>query len=473
MSTTHSAAATPASKPAKLAPTMATSRRDANAPAAREASSGGSILSILLTPFMWIAFGLLHVVYHIVLLVIQAKDAIKNAFNRQPTRPPASYLSLEDLLAAHDCDSSTIKVPQHLAVVLADTAPSSMRLYLSTLWLGLRRQDAAPVGDLWREFKTQYDEAIEAKRIRDVAAIVHLARISGVQQLSVHTSQALSPIALQSLTRMLHVGYKTKAVLSRETREQGPVASADGADAWSRYAELRRRTPRPAAKSSSSSSTSSPGSPASSDSELGPPSLDETLASSYTAESDSQAQQDGFDATVNVRIGLGATSRAEQSDAPAQDGLTSRSLQVTLLSRYDDHERLSEIVSEHVQDRACSYLSDVLVPDMESAASGAKRFSSSTLRKSWVSKRSAFTSNLTVEELDASLSKAGYLSEPELLVVCGGRPRARQLYGFPAWPLRVTDLFYDPRSRVNQAYSSTDYVAALRKLAKAEQRYGR
>ncbi|KAF6766985.1 Decaprenyl diphosphate synthase-like protein [Kalmanozyma brasiliensis GHG001] len=447
-------------------------------PAARKASSSGSILWILLTPLMWLAFGLLHTVYHITLLILQAKDAIKRAIKRQANRPPASYLSLEDLLAAYECESSTIKVPQHLAVVLADTAPSSTRLYLSTLWLGLRRQDAAPAGDLWREFRIQYDEAVELKRIRDIAAIVHLARISNVQQLSVHASQPLSPIALQSLGRMLHVGYKTKAVFPREAPVQGPMANVDGGDAWSRYAELRRRTPRSVAKSSSSSSASSPGSPASSDSELGPPSLDETLASSYTAESDSPAQQDGFDATVNIRIGLGSASKAadsipEQSDATVQDGQTPRPLQVTLLSRQDGQERLSEIVSEHIQDRASSYLSDVLVPDMASAASGAKRFSSSTLRKLWVSKRSPYTSELTADELDATLKKAAYLSEPELLVVFGGRPRARQLYGFPAWPLRVTDLFYDPRLRVNQAYSSTDFVAALRKLAKAEQRYGR
>ncbi len=449
-----------------MSATRSAAGKDARAPATREAS--GSITSLLLTPFLTLAFALLHIVYQLVLLARRARDGIRNAIKRRPNRPPASFTCLEEMLTAHECPLDTIKVPQHLAVVLADAAPSSIRLYLSALSTRLGRRNATQASTVWREYRAQYEAAIEAKRTRDVAAIVHLARISGVKQLSVHTSQPLSSSALQSLTRTLQTGYKTRANVSHETAHS---ANADQADSWSRYAELRRRTNRSAGKSSGSSSASSPGSPASSDSEAGPSSLDETLASSYTAESDALSQQDAFDAAVDIRVGLDRPLKADESNT--EESAPATTLQVTLLNRQDGQQRLAHIISSHIHSLSTSYLSSTLVPDMDSAASSNQSFSSSALRKSWVSKRSSFTSQLTVDQLDATLSEAGYLGEPELLVVFGGRPRARQLYGFPAWPLRVTDLFYDANSRSGRPYGSEDFVKALRKLAGAEQRYGR
>lgn len=463
-------------------------------------TQGTGTITLFFKPFLALAFVLLHIVYHLVLVVQQVSAGIKHLTHRQShrRRPPASFTSLQELLNAHECPSDSIRVPKHLAVVLADAAPSSLRLYLSSLWMRLgRRQDTQSI-DLWRGFRFEYEAAVEEKNATDVTAIIHLARISGVQQLSVYTSQPLSASALESLSTTLQLGYKTKANLPQqhESRQQFSASKDDKGMDWASYAELRRRrtataTTKPAqsgAKGSDASPPSSPGSPASSDSETGPSSLDETLASSYTADSDAQLRHDAFHSTVEIRIGLHPSktlAASELSNAENDQHPTAAALRVTLLSQKDGQEQFTNMVSEHIQRRADTYFSDILLPDIDAAAAAAtantaasvaserRRFSISSLRKAWVAKRHAFTSELTVAELDRTLIEAGYMGEPELLVVFGGKPRCRKLYGFPAWPIRLTDLFYDPNTHPNQAYASADFVAALRKLGKMEHRYGK
>lgn len=446
-------------------------------------------MSVLLTPFMMLAFVLLHAVYHLHLLVQQASTWIHNASKRQPNRlqPSASFTSLQELLDAHECPSSSVRVPNHLAIVLADAAPSSIRLYLSTLFAQLGRRNAPAPSEIWRSFRSDYQVAVEAKHASDAAAIIHLARISGVRQLSVYTSRPLSPSALESLCRTLQLGYKTKAVISSQPASGTQLeagANDDTAANWSRYAELRRRTTRTPARGSDSSSPSSPDSPASSDSETGPSSLDETLASSYTADSDAAFPRDAFSATVDLRIGLHpfppthADTTHNHSISAGSDAAPSpppSPLQVTLLSEQDGQVRFADLVSEHIHQRATAYLSDVLQPDIHAAVvSPSRRFSASSLRKAWVGKRPAFTSELTVTHLDNALKGVGYMDEPDLLAVFGGRPRLRKLYGFPAWPLRLTELFYDASTgSKNRPYASRDFVAALQKFATSQHRYGK
>ncbi|KAJ1018034.1 hypothetical protein NDA16_004903 [Ustilago loliicola] len=452
-------------------------RPHASAPAASNTSERG-IMSLLLTPFLALAFAILHIVYQSILLVRSTHTAIINAFKRDPNRLPASYTSLQDLLDAHETPSSAVRAPKHLAVVLADAVPSSIRLYVSTMLMRITRNDATSTADLWRDFRYDFQAAVEAKHVNDMASIIHLARISGAQQLSMYTTEPLSPIALQSLSRALQVGYKTQAVISQGRGKEAEQTIEQGAESrWSRYAELRRRrTMKSTAKSSDSSSPSSLGSPASSDSEAGLSSLDETLASSYTADNDGQLGSDAYEATVHIRLGLDPPSMVVHPKADDDTDRTGeQTLLVTLLSQEDGQERFAQLVSQQVRSRADTYLSDVLLPDMDAAASAAPqcRFSSSSLRKAWVSKRKTFTSELTVAELDKGLAEAGYMGEPELLVVFGGRPRLRKLHGFPAWPVRLTDLFYDANMQSHKPYGGSDFVAALKKLAKTEQRYGR
>lgn len=441
-----------ASRPNPTSSPPSTSRLDA---------SERTTVSLLLLPVLTIAFFALHAVYQVVLLVRDVTSAIKQLGRRSTNRAPSSFTSLQDLLDAHECPQDAIRVPKHLAVILADVAPSSIRLYVSTLFMRLGRWDApSSTAELWNEFRGQYKAAVELKHATDIATIIHLARISGVQELSVYTARPLSSSALQALSSALQVGHKTKALLSRQGRpseEEGTIEIGREEGCWPQYTELRRRGTM-AKSRSNSSSPSSPGSPASSDSEAGLSSVDETLASSYTAET----EQDSFEATVNIRLGL---QRIKKSDGSA--------LQVTLLSQEDGRDRFAELVSQHTRDQARAYFSDILIPDVDSAASSSRRFSSSTLRKAWIAKRQTFTSELTVAHLDKALGEAGYLGEPESLVVFGGKKGLRKLYGFPAWPIRLTDLFYDENMQPKRAYGTHDFVAALKKLGKAQHRYGK
>ncbi|KAJ9475280.1 Ditrans,polycis-polyprenyl diphosphate synthase ((2E,6E)-farnesyldiphosphate specific) [Pseudozyma hubeiensis] len=436
---------------------MAVSRTAATTSAAMERRTGSSqsIAYLLLKPILLLAFALLHITYHLILITRQTGISIQNAIRRPPTRPPASFTSLEDLLSAHDQPRDTIRIPDHLAVVLADTAPSSIRLYLSTLFTRMRQPEArSGQTDTWNEFRMRYEAAVEAKRVSDAAAVIHLARVCGVKKVSVYTSGAMPMVAVEALCGTLRVGYKTKAVV------QGAEVALDAegieVGSWSRYTGLRKRS------NASKSSDSSTGSPASSDSEAGPSSLDETLASSFTADHDAQ---DSTDATVDIRIGL----HPSPQDSPESEP----NLQVTLLHSQDGQQRFSEIVSSHIRALASTYLSTTLLPDMASSSTQ-KRFSASSCRKSWIAKRNLFTSQLTVSQLDDALMQEGYLDEPDLLVVWGAQRggRTKKLYGFPAWPLRVTDLLFD-RSGGRGGYGGGQFVAALRQLGKMEQRFGR
>ncbi|CBQ69679.1 conserved hypothetical protein [Sporisorium reilianum SRZ2] len=422
----------------------------------RTAARAGSpsIATLLLKPVLVLVFALLHIAYQVMLLIHQTGTTIKSATKRRPAQPPASYTSLEELLAAHDCASNTVRVPQHLAVVLVDAEPSSIRLYLSRLFA---RDAAALEHDVWHDFRAEFHTAMQAKHCSDIAAIVHLARISGVQQLSVYTQEPLCSSALQSLSRALLVGYRTKAVFAEEDKEHGAEESkVDGAAAWSRYEELRRRRP---AKDASSDSSSSPASLESSDSEATPSSLDDdTLASSYTADSNDAPL---YDASVTIRLGLDSTAQK-----------TGPGLQVTLLSRLDGQQRFASLVSADIHQRCSTYITTTVLPDIHTVFSSTKRLSASTLRKSWLAQRHTSTGALTVGALDRTLLDAGYLGEPDLLAVFGPAT-AKRLHGFPAWPLRVTDLFYDAAASGRRGYGVDDWIGALRKLARMEQRYGR
>lgn len=437
---------------------MAASRTRATTSAATDHRTGSSqgIAYLLLKPILLLAFALLHITYHLILLTRQAGTSIQNAIRRPPTRPPASFTSLEDLLSAHNQPRDSIRIPDHLAVVLADTAPSSIRLYLSTLFMRMRGPEArSRQTDVWNEFRARYEAAVEAKRVSDAAAAIHLARVCGVKKVSVYTSGAMSMEAVEALCGTLRVGYKTKAVVqgAEGTLRAEGLHTDGGMGSWSRYTGLRKR---------SNASKSSDSSTASSDSEAGPSSLDETLASSFTADHEAQ---DATDVTVDIRIGL----HPSPEDSPGSEP----NLQVTLLNNQDGQQRFSEIVSSHIRALASTFLHTTLLPDM--AASRNKRFSASSCRKSWIAKRNIFTSELTVSQLDDALMREGYLDEPDLLVVWGaqrGGGRVKKLYGFPAWPLRVTDLLFD-RSGGKGGYGGGEFVAALRQLGKMEQRFGR
>lgn len=423
------------------------SHRAAQPPAAPPSTSKG-LVSVMLTPFMALAFVLLHAIYQLAILAHSVASAVSRATRRRSHRPASSFASLSELLAEHECAPELVRVPDHLAVVLADAAPSSLRLYLSTQWMRLHSSNTKQ-GD----FHATYQAAVEAKHVEDAATLIHLAAISGVRRLSIYTCEPLGAQALQHLTRHLHLAYKIRGVIHPTSSQQSEPSEPSP---W-KYTELRRRTRLRRADGSDASTSSAPGSPASSDSEAAPSSLDETLASSYTAETE-PFSYDVCSATVDIRLGLSSPALPSEP-----------SLQVVLLSHCDGQDHFAHLVSTHVHERARSYLSTVVLSDIASSS----RFSASRLRKAWVSRRERFVGDLDVARLDAHLRGGGYLDEPELLVVRGSRPSLRRLYGFPAWPLRITDLFYDETLQPHARYATHDFVAALRKLARAEQRHGK
>ena len=434
---------------------------------AAASASSTSITSLLLKPFLVVAFALLHIAYQTVLLVREARNAINHATTTRPcpTLTPATFTSLDHLLAAHACAADAVRVPTHLAVVLVDAQPSWIRLYLSRLFSG--RTTWSRDHDAWHAFRSEFQSAVMAKHCSDMAAVIHLARISGVQQLSMFTSDPLPVWAVQTVCRALQVEYRTKAVVPQLKQElqETEATAVNSKVSWSRYNQLRKRqTSRISSSDSGSPNTSSP---ASSDSEATPSLLDDdTLASSYTAEPSEGLL---YDATVSIRLGLGSALTATEE--------TTSGLQVTLLSRLDGRQKWATLISDEIRLRSSTYLCSTMLPDITAAAGDwtANRISASTLRKRWIGQRQSLTSQLSVSLLNSQLSAAGYLTEPDLLIVLDSPARVRQLHGFPAWPLRVTDLFYDESRarRRDGGYAGEDFVRALCKLGKMEQRYGR
>lgn len=223
----------------------------------------------------------------------------------------------------------------------------------------------------------------------------------------------------------------------------------------------------------------------------GPWSLDETLASSYTADSEAHQIPDAFDSSVDIRIGLyPRLTKPDLSPPPPPSGDTTSNMLVTLLSANDSEPRFTCIISTLIRRLTDTYCSQILRPDIDSYSSLSsstttttttttkRRFSPSTLRKSWVSKRQQFASTLlNVDEVNRTLQEAGYMGEPELLVIYATKwSRVRMLYGFPSWPVRLSDLFYDEstlQQGATRGYGGEDFVKALSKFGKTEHRYGR
>ncbi len=208
------------------------SYRAAQPPAAPPSTSKG-LVSVMLTPFMALAFVLLHAIYQLAILARSVASAVSRATRRRSHRPASSFASLAELLAEHECAPESVRVPDHLAVVLADAAPSSLRLYLSTQWMRLHSSNTKQ-GD----FHATYQAAVEAKHVEDAATLIHLAAISGVRRLSIYTCEPLGAQALQHLTRHLHLAYKIRGVIHPTSSQQSEPSEPSP---W-KYTELRRRT---------------------------------------------------------------------------------------------------------------------------------------------------------------------------------------------------------------------------------------
>lgn len=360
--------------------------------------------TLVLKPVLLLAFGLLHVVYHFGLM---CSDAWSRVHQHRPasSSPEASW---PQILEQYSLKEQDVKVPKHLAVVLIDSPPSPLRLALYSLLRGSRKAVTS--------HQQSRQNAVQFKHAHDIATLVHLSRLSGIQQLTVYTPQPL--ISVEPLQQILLDSFGTKTIVRESNTHR-------------EHSSKRRR-------GSSSSTTSSSNS---SDTDA---SASSTLASSYTV--------DAHQHTVDICIG--------------HSGYDTGRLRLVLLSG-SDADNFSRLTSKYIAQSGQHYLSLIRL-DVAAGNPSVNR-----LRTKWQSQRAAKVTDLTTDRLNEHLLQHGYMSEPELLIVYGGDVRCRQLHGIPAWAMRVTDLFFDAGMQPYLVYSWHDFVPALRKHASAQQRYGR
>ncbi|PWY96991.1 hypothetical protein BCV70DRAFT_167897 [Testicularia cyperi] len=431
----------PRSTPSKSSPSSSTS-----ASASSSLPPTEDFITLLLKPVLLLGFAVLHLAYHLLVTVQDAVQSLKQLGRGKREVEDLTHATWSSILHHHDSDEQRVRIPQHLAVVLADTPPSSLRLWIGTLFrrISTRERPHQHV-DIWSELRILRKRAVLVKNAKDTAKLIHLSRLSGVEQLTIYSkTQPPTQETLCLLRQALLESFKTLALVHRP--QHSDHATRDGSNGSSSSSNW-------ADKSIGSEPTSSN----SSDTE-GSSSLNETLASSYTAEE-----------LGSLQPSPSSPSTAAPEDAP-------KPLKVTLVSAQDGAERFLQLVGSYADKVEQDYI-ELLSTDIDTALASAVRtetkLSASTLRRAWVAKRQPFVAKLTAAELDRHLLDAGYVAEPELLIVFGGRRRSRQLHGFPAWAIRLSDLFHDPAMRPNLPYSSRDFVAALSKFRGAEHRYGR
>ncbi|KAK0565148.1 hypothetical protein OC844_001363 [Tilletia horrida] len=80
---------------------------------------------------------------------------------------------------------------------------------------------------------------------------------------------------------------------------------------------------------------------------------------------------------------------------------------------------------------------------------------------------------ITVARVDEALLENGYISEPDFLILHGVPKRAVQLHGFPAWAVRLTEIFQDPQADPRRPIMLTTFVRAIKYFNRIEQRFGK
>jgi len=85
----------------------------------------------------------------------------------------------------------------------------------------------------------------------------------------------------------------------------------------------------------------------------------------------------------------------------------------------------------------------------------------------------AWIEEITVARMDAALEKLAYISEPDFLILHGTPKRMVQLHGFPAWAVRLTELFHDPLADPRHPITLATFVRALRYFNRTEHRFGK
>ncbi|KAK0557051.1 hypothetical protein OC846_000697 [Tilletia horrida] len=80
---------------------------------------------------------------------------------------------------------------------------------------------------------------------------------------------------------------------------------------------------------------------------------------------------------------------------------------------------------------------------------------------------------MTVPELDKALLEHGHITEPDFMILHGVPRRSVQLGGFPAWSIRLTEIFHDPQADPRRPITLATFVRAIKYFNNTEHRFGK
>ncbi|KAN0060353.1 hypothetical protein ACQY0O_007682 [Thecaphora frezii] len=428
---------------------------------AANASLASKLASRPLSPLLVLAvlaFGLIHIVYQLSLWAAQLSTIMqRTAAPRRSRTDPSS--------------TGYAKVPRHLAAIFSPTQPSNWRLLVSTCLS--RSGPQLYYGSHWTELQQQRQRAFKQKTAMDLCELVRLSCGVGIETLSVYTREPMQSEELLAAQRQLErMGFVVQG---------GPGEASPSMAPHARHL-------------SCSSSASSDDGEISTQASGSSRSEDETLASSNTSvigdAVDEAAQAHGKRAAKVVRLITTGTQRMQrhrnalqrlaetqaqaqtQTQTQTQNQQDKGCIDVILLSHDDGKLEMARSASVWATQMGRVFLQRLLAlapsPREASAATegGEEKETARDCRKKMVA-------GMTVGEVNAYLLQQGTIDEPDFLVVVGGQARVQTLHGFPPWPIRLTELFFEANPSTWRVYSCDDFDRALRGFEKSQHRYGR
>ncbi|EPQ28126.1 uncharacterized protein PFL1_04453 [Pseudozyma flocculosa PF-1] len=388
----------------------------------RAPATAGPISPLL--PLQALAFGLIHLVYHLVL----AASQLINAAQSLTARSSAAHQSSSARAAVAAGAAFPGKLPRHLAVILAPPEPATWpAIYTAYLVDPLARiflPDRA-TGQHLEKGRQASAPSTAHTTAADLVQLIRLSSEAGIPTLTVYSPTPLSTETLVAAENLLRQ--------SGCRLEGDQCSAAPGIDqaAPSTSTPGRRRRRQASSSSSGASDDGETSTAGTSKSE------DETLASSNTSvmgDVPDEAAKGGDAkgaAGLTVRLvttGVGRMQRHREAHAAPTGGA---SIDVVLLSHDDGKLEMARSATEWARQVGREYLHklrEVAAADGTGDEEGAR-----ALRKRMVA-------TLTPGDLDEYLLRQGTISEPDFLIVQGAPPRMRKLYGFPPWPIRLTEL---------------------------------
>ena len=157
---------------------------------ATSALSSKSSLTTGLSPILLLVLALIHLFYQLYLYLARLADFFRrvNADLSHRSSP------------AQTIDPT--RTPNHLAVILAPSTPSTFRLFLNTFFdrNAQKGSESTQLSDRWEALRELRHQAFNQKIILDVTSIIRLCAKHGITQLTVYTEEQLSPDVVQAIS---------------------------------------------------------------------------------------------------------------------------------------------------------------------------------------------------------------------------------------------------------------------------------